>query len=248
MMISVVFKKNKIALDSMKKLIIAIVIGITYSSVDAQNIQTHYDFGDDRQMVTTTVEMFKPDDYGSFFFFIDFDYGGKAADVEGVSLSYFEIARNLKFWDSPFEIHAEYNSGMFRTSTFSASINSAYLLGGSYTLHNSDFSQVLTLLSMYKYITKKHSNSFQVTAIWEIKLLDDKISFAGFSDFWREDNIVYDEEGNSTKTDFVFITEPQLWYHLNNHLSLGSEVEISNNFATHKGIMINPTLALKWTF
>jgi hypothetical protein len=68
----------------------------------AQNLQVHYDLGKDRKFVTTTLEMFKPDKWGSTFFFVDFDYNSN--DVEGVSLAYMEIARAIKFWDSPFAL------------------------------------------------------------------------------------------------------------------------------------------------
>ena len=89
------------------------VVGI-FQSV-AQNIQLHYDFGhsmydefkDSRAKITTTVEMFKPDKWGSTFFFVDMDY----ADNE-VKSAYWEIARELKFWDGPLSIHAEYNGGL----------------------------------------------------------------------------------------------------------------------------------------
>ena len=46
----------------------------------------------------------------------------------------------------------------------------------------------------------------------------------------------------------MFIAEPQVWYNVNKHLSLGSEIEISNNFAGHKGFNVAPTLAVKWNF
>ena len=46
----------------------------------AQNVQLHYDFGHSiydelstRPKLTTTVEMFKADKWGSTFFFIDMD-------------------------------------------------------------------------------------------------------------------------------------------------------------------------------
>ena len=57
----------------------------------------------------------------------------------------------------------------------------------------------------------------------------------------------------------VLLTEPQFWYNFNSlkglentNLSIGTEVEISNNFIyntyNNKSFFINPTLALKWTF
>ena len=66
----------------------------------AQNIQLHYDLGramynslSDRPWVTTTVEMFKADKWGSTYFFVDMDYTDK-----GVASAYWEISRELKFW------------------------------------------------------------------------------------------------------------------------------------------------------
>lgn len=56
----------------------------------AQNIQLHYDLG--RNSLTSTVEMFRPDDWGSTFFFVDFDYHWKASGA------YWEISRELCFW------------------------------------------------------------------------------------------------------------------------------------------------------
>lgn len=50
------------------------------------NIQLHYDLGKDREYVTTTIENFTPDKYGSTFFFVDMDY--KCGKANGVSASY----------------------------------------------------------------------------------------------------------------------------------------------------------------
>lgn len=83
------------------------MLGVTFSF--AQNIQLHYDLGhsiydelkSSRPKFTTTVEMFKPDKWGSTFFFVDMDYG----DNE-IKSAYWEIARELKFWEAPISIHA----------------------------------------------------------------------------------------------------------------------------------------------
>ena len=78
----------------------------------AQNIQLHYDFGrslydkdlKDRPVLTSTVEKFHPDKWGSTYFFVDMDYTS-----DGVAAAYWEIARELKFWKNPFSVHVEYN-------------------------------------------------------------------------------------------------------------------------------------------
>lgn len=211
--------------------------------LSAQNVQLHYDFGKNRKLLTTTVEMFRPDNYGSTFFFVDFDYGGDTRDVNGVSLAYWEIARGLKFWNNPFEIHVEYNGGMFRNSGFAGEINNAYLLGGHYSWNNSDFTRVFTLQAMYKYIQDRNDATFQLTGVWAFHFFDRKLTFNGFADLWMEKLFQYGFENK-----LVFLTEPQLWYNASKNLSIGTEVELSSNFSGERGFMVNPTLAAKWTF
>jgi len=236
----------------MTKLLILFVLFIAASALTAQNVQMHYDLGKDRKYLTTTVEMFKPDKWGSTFFFIDMDYGkGGVNGVEGPQLAYFEIARGIKFWKSPFEVHVEYNGGFgqFKATPFNGAytINDAWLLGGNYTWNTADYSKIFTLQAMYKNIRGKNDMSFQLTGVWTVQMLKNKLTFTGFADFWREDNIV--GVGADTKeTNFVLLTEPQLWLNCTDHFSIGSEVEISSSFAGHKGLMANPTLAAKWKF
>ena len=62
-----------------------------------QNLQIHYDFAEDRRYFTSTLEMYRPDEKGATFWFVDFDYnqpGNKSASV-----GYWEFARymNLSF-------------------------------------------------------------------------------------------------------------------------------------------------------
>lgn len=235
----------------MKQSLIVLFVLLLYGSVGkAQNLQLHYDFGEDRKMLTSTIEMFKPDKMGSTFFFVDLDYNSDPRGVDdGISLAYWEIARSFKFKESQkLEPRIEYNGGMGRGDGFSYSINNAWLVGGQYTFNSTDFSKLLTLQANYKYIKNKNDVSFQLTAVWGLHFFDGKLSFTGFADFWKEDNVVYDDEGNASNTEYVFLTEPQLWYNFHKNLSFGSEVEISNNFASNKGFMVNPTLAAKWTF
>ena len=45
----------------------------------------------------------------------------------------------------------------------------------------------------------------------------------------------------------MFLSEPQLWYHLNKSFSVGGELEISSNFAGGSdAIKGRPTLGVKW--
>ena len=216
--------------------------------VNAQNIQLHYDFGNNiydelggRAKLTTTVEMFKPDKWGSTFFFVDMDYAKNA-----VASAYWEIARELKFWKAPVSIHVEYDGGINY-------IKDSYLGGVTYTYNNSDFSKGFSVSAMYKYIHSNQSPSnFQLTGTWYLNFGKGMFSFTGFADFWREKHT----DMNGNKHEFVFLAEPQFWFNFNAlkkvndkfNLSVGTEWEISSNFALMNGWYWNPTLALKWTF
>jgi len=251
----------------MRRIVIALVACFALSSVlKAQNVQLHYDMGEDRKMFTTTVEMFKPDKWGSTFFFIDMDYGSEASQVDGISLAYWEIARSFKvFHNSAFEPRVEYNGGFGRgeysylnssnekiTEQYHYSINSSWLAGGQYTWNNEDFSKVFTLQANYKYIKDKHDASFQITAVWGLHFFNRKLSLTGFADVWREDNVFEELNGGGIpdiiESEYVFLAEPQIWYNTCKNFSIGGEIEMSNNFGGNEGFMVNPTLAAKWTF
>ena len=235
----------------MKKLSALIATGLVAilasASIKAQNIQLHYDLG--RNITTSTIEMFRADNGGSTYFFVDLDYTPKASGA------YLEIVREFCFWqDSEYNwlsAHLEYNGGL---STAAGSFNNSWLAGATYSGHNDDFSKTWSVTASYKMIPgtrdltgKCQMHNFQVTGIWNLDFCNHWISFNGFADFWRE---IRTWQG----TEFIFLTEPQFWVNLNNikgwenpHLSVGTEVEISANFVA-KGVHAMPTLAAKWTF
>jgi hypothetical protein len=220
------------------------------SRAAAQNVQLHYDFGryiyeDDwgeRPLLTSTVEMFKPDRFGSTFFFVDMDYRRA-----GIAQAYWEISRELKLGrKTPFSWHLEYNGGLNY-------IRNAYLTGLTFTHDATDFSRGGSLSAMYKYIQQNDFNephNFQLTATWYFHFPNDGsrlFTFSGFADWWRE---------RSSVGTYIFLSEPQIWLHLNRivgypddfNLSIGSEMEISYNFAARQGLFLIPTAALKWDF
>lgn len=224
----------------MKKihLLLFSLAGITMASQAQTNLQVHYDFGEGRHYVTTTLEMFKPDKWGNTFFFVDYDYN--EGTEKNPSAAYMEIARCLKFWDGPLSLQVEYNGGLGLGYT----INNCYLAGLDYGLNNADFTRTLNLKALYKHIAGKQE-SVQFTAVWGMHFMNRKVSFTGFADLWFEKNTFnyFDD-----KTNPVFITEPQLWYNFTENFSAGSEVEIASNFAGTEGFKVCPTLAVKWNF
>ena len=104
---------------------------------------------------------------------------------------------------------------------------------------SADFSKILSLQANYKYIQDKEDAAFQLTAVWTIQMLENKMTFTGFADFWKEDMF--------WGTSYRFLAEPQLWYNFCTNFSAGTEIELSNNFIGDE-FAVKPTLAVKYTF
>ncbi len=214
----------------------------------AQNLQLHYDLRNslyglgDRNFLTSTVEMFKADRWGDTFFFVDLDYNGD----KGIGTAYWEIARNLKFWQAPVAIHLEYNGGL----TYDYVFGNAFLVGAAYAWDSPTFDEGFSVSLNYKYIQKTmddQPHSFQLTAVWYLNFVDGLLSFTGFADFWKE---------TTATGSYIFLAEPQFWVNFNKikgipsdfNLSLGTEVELNTNFVGKEGFYAIPTIGAKWTF
>ena len=100
----------------MRKFFLCGLMAVAALSVQAQNIQLHYDFGrniyadpeDGRQKVTVTLEQFKADDLGSWYYFVDLDLSRKF-----FKSAYTEISREFNLGKgSPFAAHIEYDGGL----------------------------------------------------------------------------------------------------------------------------------------
>lgn len=212
------------------------------SKAQAQNLQVLYDT--ERGCVTSTIEMFRPDAFGSTFYFVDMDYSPTAIGA------YTEIAREFCFWQDTkwnwLSVHVEYDGGLSGAYSF----HNNWLGGLTYSGHSDDFSKTWSLSAMYKAIPglktltgECQMHNFQLTGVWGISFFEDWCSFSGFADFWSEGSTL------------VFLSEPQLWVNLNKikgwdniNLSVGGEVELSNNFGGMEGFHVMPALGAKWTF
>ena len=90
-----------------------------------------------------------------------------------------------------------------------------------------------------------------LTGVWGDTFANGLCTFSGFVDVWYDKDVC---------GKLIVLSEPQFWFNLNKlkgmddvNVSLGTEVEISNNFVfdsdgnSHKFYAI-PTIAAKWTF
>ncbi len=218
-----------------------------------QNLQLHYDFTDansknaeDRNYLTSTFEMFRPDSLGSTFWFIDLDFNGPHNEP---NLSYLEIARNFKMWDFPIALHAEYNGGFLYNTDggkFGNTFSNIGIFGvqSSFRLKNISLSTYVG----YKFIDESREGAdFQWTFTWFTMLWDNRITLAGFFDLWSQDDLNVNFEPDGKK--IVVLTEPQIWYNIFPWWSMGGEVEISHNFVYGSNkLEAFPTLGTKFTF
>lgn len=249
-----------------KTIIAAAFAALAFASVGkAQtNLQIFYDFGSDRQQVTTTLEGFYGDKWGNTFFFVDHDFNHKANDPAGTKAptgTYFEIARCLNFWQNTpvnfLSLHLEYNGGVYKNYH----INHALLGGLDFFVHSADFNNTFNFKVLYKKIAGTVSKvPMQFTFVWGMQdLFGAKgLRFSGFADFWWEDHVLYtDEKGaalqNPELSHVVFISEPQIWYNVGqwigvNNFNIGGEVELSWDFGTARGFWVRPCAGVKWVF
>ncbi len=230
------------------------------------NLQIFYDFGKDRKCVTTTVEGFYNDPWGNTFFFVDHDYPTKKNDdaSKGITGTYWEIARCLNFWKTGklgfLSLQLEYNGGAYR----GYGINHSFLAGVDFFVHSDDFRNTFNFKLLYKGIVGQDAFPgkalpMQFTFVWGMQdLFNVKgLRFSGFADFWGEKHILYSDKSGALataeQTNFVFISEPQLWYSVGQHfgcpnLNIGGELELSYDFGSSKGFWCRPCLGAKWVF
>ena len=169
---------------------IVILFMAAFMSAYAQNVQLHYDLGkslyndlSNRESVTSTVEMFKPDKFGSTYMFIDFDYVS-----DGTIGAYWEISRELNVSkDKHWAAHVEYNGGVSTGETpagyYGNRFQHAALVGPAWNIHSKDFNRTLGIQLMYKYYFANHHsdarafNSVQLTEAWGINFAQGLCTF-----------------------------------------------------------------------
>ena len=249
----------------MKKMYLLAITLMLGAGVSAQtNIQEMYDFN--RGHLTTTIEGFHADKWGSTFFFSDIyhPFDNRPYGTYSVPTGFYtEVSRAINFWHNtalaPLSLHVEWNGGQYAAN--------ALLFGVEYFLHSADYRNTFTFELMYKRISHQIDNiPMQFTFVWGMKdLFGVKgLSFSGFLDIWGEINDWSAADAvEKDETGLVILSEPQLWYNIGQHfgcpnLNIGGEVELAYNFsggyhsgmefAQNKGFTVAPCLGVKWVF
>ena len=203
------------------------------SIVSAQNLQIHYDFSQDRSYFTSTLEMYRPDERGATFWFVDFDYN--EPNSTGASLGYWEIARYFKTtFNKNFSLTLQFNDGVASWGT----LGQAWLAGGVYAFSLNKFS--LSSELMYRQIRGSSSADGQLTFVFFVPFLSGRAHFTGYMDIWTQDQM-----GDRAKK-VIIMSQPQIWYALSEKFYIGGEARITKNFSPKKGWHLYPTLGFKW--
>jgi hypothetical protein len=180
------------------------------------NGQLHRDF--DREIYTSTVEIFGIDRWGSEFFFADFDF-----DSAGQTVSYFEISRNLLLKKTKWgglNLSLQFNDGVaaFDAAAGQKSIPRAWLAGPAISDIKWGAAQ-FELQALYRQEFASDPG-WQLTTVWFWPIWKTPFEFLGYFD-WNSN-----EYGDNPTS---FQAEPQLQYRYK-HAALGTEFEISRNF------------------
>ena len=243
----------------MKRLSFVIISAVVASAASSQNVQLHYDLGHSlyrelggRPNVTTTVEMFRPDRWGSTFLFTDIDYYS-----DGAAGAYWEVAREVRIGHRGWAAHAEYNGGLtsFEHTAVAARFQHAALAGAAWNWASADLRRTFSAQLLYKQYFRGMGRaafiSVQATVVWGLSLCGGRLDVSGYTDAWLDPDVA----GRC-----VVQSEPQAWYNLctlpgwdDVRLSVGTEVELSYRFIHNgagrpAGWYAIPTVALRWTF
>ncbi len=231
-----------------RKILLTLLLFSSLGALRAQNLQLHFDprhtfYGSDvptasQNYLTATFEMFKPDQWGSTFMFVDFDLNNSKKNI---GLVYAEIAREFKIGDFPLMPHLEFNGGLGN----GFSIPSSYMAGFGYPFQLGNF--FMSTYVAYKLNAfQEVSNDAQWTVTWNATVAGGKLSLAGFLDLWSENK---DHTGAESGKKLIMLSEPQIWYNFTPNFALGTEVELSYNFVVGPNhFYAIPTLATKWNF
>lgn len=242
----------------MKRLSFVLTTAVVASAASSQNVQLHYDLGHSlysdlggRPSVTTTVEMFRPDRWGSTFLFTDIDYYR-----DGAAGAYWEVAREVRV-AGRWAAHAEYNGGLtsIEHTSIASRFQHAALAGAAWNWASPDFGRTFSAQLLYKQyfrgMGRDAFSSVQATAVWGLRLAQGRWEVSGYADVWYDPDVT---------GHWVVQSEPQVWFRLGSlrgwgdlPLSIGAEVELSYRFIHEDSGRLGacyaiPTAALKWTF
>ncbi len=180
------------------------------------NGQLHRDFN--REVFTSTVEIWSGDRLGSSFFFADFDFG-----KTGQTQSYFEVSRHFAFAKikrTDLNATIQFNDGVTGFDKTGGKLIPRTVLAGLALTELRIGSAVIELQTLLRQEFASDLG-WQLTGVWFLPIKKSRFEFLGYVD-WNSNN--YGDNPVSVQA------EPQFQYR-HQHLAFGTEWELSRNFA-----------------
>lgn len=178
------------------------------------NLQFHWDF--DREITTSTVEIYETDHWGGTFFLTDFDF-----DSAGQTGSYFEISRShrvVRIGKAALNASLQYNDGVLSGDTQSGKEIPYALLTGPVL---NDLTWGSAYFEIQMLVRKEHGSDlgWQATGVWDWRVPQTPLEFLGYVDWWS-----IEDHGTAVQS------EPQIQVR-SGQWAIGSELEVSRNFS-----------------
>jgi hypothetical protein len=230
----------------MKKLIVFIAVIGTIVSYTTQaqfkDVQLHYETGSfkagdktiKRDFFKVKLQVLHKDTLGITYINTELDYNSKS---KGMSFSQFTLLRSLKL---PFLKYVQPSVGhaaaMGRDNMFFAGV-----------LVPAKFGRVVVLpLFLYSYTKAAKKPDARVMIGVNTRLFKNRIAIFGFASAWTADNVV----GAEVKGKKVgWQVSPQIWFHLNKSIALGTKLDYSRNLYTKDGSNdFLPTAGVRWVY
>lgn len=197
-------------------ILVLFCIGSSFAAETFVNAQLHRDFN--REVFTSTTEIWSGDRLGSSFMFADFDFARS-----GQTQSYFEVSRHfalIRTKKAEYNLTIQYNDGVTAADATGMKLIPRTVLGGLAVteLRSGDAQIELQALLRQEFAS---AIGWQLTAVWFWPLRKSRFEFLGSVD-WNSNE--YLDQPVSVQA------EPQIQYRYR-QAEFGTEWEISRNFA-----------------
>ncbi len=194
-----------------------LLVGTAHAAETYVNGQLHRDF--DREVFTSTLEVWSGDKLGSTFLFADFDFA-----TTGETQSYFEVSRHFELTRlkklGQVNATVQYNDGVTPADGYAGKLIPRTVLGG---LALTELKRGKAVFELQALLRQEFASDagWQLTGVWFVPISKTSLEVLGYVD-WNSN-----EYGNQPPS---IQAEPQLQYRIK-QVAFGTEWEISRNFA-----------------
>ncbi len=230
----------------MKKVItLAVLIGMLasgFATAQFKDVQLHYETGSfkagdkviKRDFFKVKMQLLNRDSLGLTYINTELDYNSKS---NGLSFSQFTLLRSLKL---PFFKYVQPSVG----HAAALGRDNMYFAG---VLVPAKFGKVVVLpLFLYSYTKAAKKPDGRIMVGVNTRLFNNRVAIFGFASTWSADKVV---NGEVDGKRWGWQLSPQIWFHLNKSLALGTKLDYSRNLYTADGSNdFLPTAGVRWVY